>query len=364
MILNRSVIAYLIVITVTAADAQPVGTEAEVLYDKGRDLIAAGNIAGACDAFVRSYRLDRAITTIIALATCREKLGQLANARALFLMAEQRTLSESDDVTIQLHTIARDRAAKLEPRVPKLTIQVPDQSKIDGLEILRATLSRPGGNDGFEPLHNAVNIPAAMWNRAIPIDGGTYTITARAPGAKDWSMTVTLAAEADAKTVDIPDLRKGKSILEEPAKVATVNEPAAKPRIMPPTPDVSGSGQRESLFEASTAIRPRRHVAPIAVGAGAVLLLGGALRLSMWADSTYNDAEAEITDQARRDSLYDSANHKRYAAQGLAVAGVGGAVIAAWLYLRPRGTRAEQTSRAGRLLLAPSPAGIGVAGQF
>jgi len=33
-----------------------------------------------------------------------------------------------------------------------------------------------------------------------------------------------------------------------------------------------------------------------------------------------------MTDQARRDSLYDSANRKRHAAEGLAVAGAGCAV--------------------------------------
>jgi hypothetical protein len=48
-----------------------------------------------------------------------------------------------------------------------------------------------------------------------------------------------------------------------------------------------------------------------------------------------------MTDQARRDSLYDSANRKRYA-----------------------GARAEATARAARLMLAPTASGIGVAGQF
>ena len=95
-----------------------------------------------------------------------------------------------------------------------------------------------------------------------------------------------------------------------------------------------------------------------------MVLLGGALGVSLWGDSTYDAAKAEMTDQARRDSLYDSANRKRYAAQEFAVAGVGCAGVAVWLYLRQRGARAEATARTARLMLAPTTSGIGVAGQF
>jgi hypothetical protein len=75
---------------------------------------------------------------------------------------------------------------------------------------------------------------------------------------------------------------------------------------------------------------PRRSLAPIVFGAGAVVLLGGALGLSLWGDSTYDAANAEMIDQARRDSLYQSANYQRYAAEGRAVAGVGCAGVAVW----------------------------------
>jgi hypothetical protein len=308
--------------------------------------MAAGKIAEACDAFQKSHSLDPAVTTIFALATCRERLGQLANAMELFLEAERQTRTASDKVTAQLHTLARDRAAKLEPRVPKLTIMVPDQSKIAELEILRDTVS----------------IPAEGWNRALPVNGGTYTITARVPGANEWSTTVTLATEADIKTVDIPDLRTVTSSLEVPPKEPAVSEPVTG--SMAPAPGAFDPGQDSKPPETPAVVPSPRRLAPIAVGAGAVVLLGGALGFSMWGDSTYNDAKAEMTDLARRHSLYDSANLKRYAAQGFAAAGVGCAGVAVWLYLRQRGTRAEPTSHATRWMLAPTSSGIGVAGQF
>src|SRR5688500_16529073 len=103
----------------------------------------AGKVAEACAAFEQSQKLEPAITTLLNLAGCREKLGQLATAWGLFLDAERQTRSASDKATEQLHKVAGDRAAKLEPRVPKLTIGVPDKSKIGGLEILRDKESVP-----------------------------------------------------------------------------------------------------------------------------------------------------------------------------------------------------------------------------
>jgi len=177
------------------------------------------------------------------------------------------------------------------------------------------------------------------WNRTLPIDGGSYTITARAPGRSDWSTLVTIGSTLESKTVEIPVLERSQPTVDEHLK-------------SPERSDVTAR---------------RGGLAPLAVGAGAVALLGGALGFSLWGDSTYDKAKAEMMDQARRDSLYDSANHKRYAAEGLAVAGVGCAGVAVWLYLRHRGAPAETTSaRAGRPMLAPaaSAEGIGVVGRF
>jgi hypothetical protein len=323
MIATRAVIALFFLAAVPPARAQPAGSKADELYNEGRALVAANKLAEACAAFEQSQKLEPAATTLIALATCRERLDQLATAWELFLDVERQTRSTTDARTSQLHQIALDRAAQLEPRVPKLTIHVPAESQIEGLEILR----------------DQETIPAEKWNRALPVDGGTYTLTARAPRVHDWSTRVTLASASDSKTIDIPDLRSMKQTTAEP------------PKIPKPPP--------------SEAPRRRGVVLPIALGAGGVALLGGALGFSLWGDSTYADAKAEMTDQERRDSLYDSANHKRYAAEGLAIVGVGCAGAAAWLYLRQRGARTETTlAQAGHLLITPTASGIGVAGRF
>jgi len=324
MMWSRVVITSSLVAAVTSANAQPAGSKADELYDNGRALLAANKFVEACAAFEQSQKLESAVTTLIALATCREKLDQLATALKLFLEAERQTRSASDDKTLQLHQIALERAAQLERRVSKLTISVPAESKIARLEILR----------------DKEIIPAEKWNHALPVDGGTYTITARAPSVNDWSTRVTLANGSDSGTVGVPDLR---SIKQAPGE-----RPKQPPRALAPSDT------------------PRRgSVLPIAVGASAVVLLGGALGFSLWGNSTYEDAKVEMTDQARRDSLYESANRKSYVGAGLAVVGVGCAGAAVWLYLRQRASRAESASaHAGSLMITPTASGIGVVGRF
>jgi len=309
---SRVALSYFLFAAVAPIHAQSAGGQAEVLYDRGRALVAAGKTAEACTAFEQSQQLEPAVTTLIALATCDEMLGKLATAWTLFREAEQQTRAASDNKGVQLHKIALERAAGLEMRVSKLTIQVPDASKVDGLEIL----------------WEQELIPAEKWNRALPVDGGTFTITTRVSGVSDWSVRVTVAPEADAKIVDILALRA-------------------------------------TLARERNRLARRDGVLPMAVGAGAVILLGGALGLSLWGDATYDDAKDEMIDQARRDALAASADHKRYAAEGLVIAGAGCAGVAIWLYLRERGARSEPVrARAGQLTIAPAVSGVGVAGRF
>lgn len=190
MVLSRMIPVCFLVVLATPAEAQPAPTQADLLFREGRNLMAAGKIAEACAAFEQSQKLDPAVTTLINLAACREKLGQLATAWRLLLDVDRQTQSASDDAAAQLRKIALDRAGKLEPRVSKLTIRVPDQSRGKLLEILL----------------NGEQVTDEWWNRALPVEGGTYTIIARAPRASEWSISVTLAPESDAQTVDIPDL--------------------------------------------------------------------------------------------------------------------------------------------------------------
>jgi serine/threonine-protein kinase len=298
----------------SAALAQPAGAQAEVLFREGRDLMAAGKVADACVAFEQSQKLQPAVTTLLNLAGCREKLGQLATAWGLFLDAARDTRSATDAAGQQLHGVAQAHADKLEPRVSRLTINVPQQSQVDGLEILR-------GQERIEP---------ALWNRALPIDGGTYTITARAPGTNAWSTRVTVVAEGDTQTVQVPP---------RPPVAVTAPEPAPAPS------------------------RTSRTVLPLVVGAGALAFLGAGLGFELWGDSKYNEAKSELGSQSRRQALYDAATTRRYTAEAFAACGLAAGGAAIWQYLRDR-NRERDPATSARVRVVPSVAGLALAGRF
>jgi hypothetical protein len=316
------------------ASAQQETAQAEALFRQGRELMAQGKLAEACAAFAQSHKLDPATTTLLNHGACREKLGQIATAWSLFLEAERATRSATDPRGIQFHATALDRATKLERRVSKLTITVAAESRIDRLEILR-------GDAPVDP---------GVWDRALPIDGGTYKITARAPGALPWTTEVTIAPEADARTVAIPRLEAA-----PPAAPPPADPPPADPQAPPPAPEPPPTSE----VPVADVADPPSRVVPLVLGAGAVVAFGGAIGLELWARSTYDDAKSEMMDQARRDSLYDSANTKRYVAQGVAIAGLGCAGVAVWLYLRGR-----NASTAPASALVVSPTGFAIAGTF
>lgn len=309
----RAVLTLLVVTAI--AHAQPAGAQAEALFRQGRELMAQGKLAEACSAFEESQKLDPAVTTLLNLASCREQRGQLASAWGLFLEAERETRPATDAAAKKLHDVAQDHASKLEPRLSKLTIAV--ATPVDGLEVTR-------DKDAQAPV---------TWNRALPIDGGTYTITAKAPGTATWSTHVTVAPERDAKTVEVPDVRTlPRDVVAEPARpVATPTAPTA----------------------------PRGRLPLYLVGASALVLGGGAVGFSLWGDRTYQAAKDELTDQARRDRLYDAANTKLYIAQGLAIGGVACVGVGLWLYLSGRHAEKRTASR-----VVVSPTGIAWLGHF
>jgi hypothetical protein len=331
---SKIILAAVVVVSAahTAALAQSSTAQAETLFRQGKELMSKGKIAEACAAFDASQKLDPTIATLLNQASCREKNGQLATAWGLFLDAERQSRGATDDATRQLHKVATDHAAKLEPRLSTLTITVAAENRVGGLETLRNT-------DTVDP---------GAWNKALPVDGGSYKVTARAPGNAEWSSTITVAAERDAKTIEIPKL---KAAALKSAPVAATDPPPS------------------STQDNATTSGSRSKVVPLAVGAGALILGGVAIVLEISARSTYDKTKQE-PDEAKQKSLWDQANNKRYAAIGLGIGGVACAGVAVWLYLRSGG-ESEATSttvQARRLNLLPiissDQAGLVLQGRY
>jgi hypothetical protein len=313
---SKTILAALVAVATipVAAHAQSATAQAETLFRQGQELLSKGKFAEACAAFDASQKLEPAIATLLNQASCREKNGQLATAWGLFIDAERQTRSATDASNRQFHRVATDHATKLEPRLSTLSINVPAENRVGGLEVLR----------------NDVPVDPGAWNKPLPVDGGTYLITARAPGNSDWSSSITVGLQHDAKTIEVPKL-KAAAIDPRPA---APQSPASQ--VIPGAPEVH-----------------RPIVLPLVLGGAALALAGGALGFELSARSTYDKSEKEEDDRKQGD-LYDSANTKRHVAIGFGAASIVCAGAAVWFYLRGGTSEATSTSiQARRLILAP-----------
>lgn len=218
--------------------------EAEVLFRDGRNLIKRGKTAVGCDKLAASERLESSIGTLLNLGDCREKLGKLASAWAAFRKAEAMAKRiGSDD---KRRGEAGKRAAQLEPRLANLEIDVP--AHMDGLTIRR---------DGEI-------MDAAGWSTPLPIDPGSYTITAEAPGYTAWRQVVTVRPGARREVIAVPPLERAPVVAAPPAAAP----PAAA--VWPP-PQASLGGTTRVVVERGTWTKLRAVSAVFAIaGAGAI----------------------------------------------------------------------------------------------
>jgi hypothetical protein len=154
---------------------------------------------------------------------------------------------------------------------------------------------------------------------------------------------VALSDEGKTVTVTLPELAE--------------TSPVSTPRTAEPT----GAAPTGVAVVVPTAERHSKLV-PIVVGVGALALGGAGLAFELSAESTYNQAKAEVTSQTRRDSLYNSANTLRYVADGAAAAGIAAAGATVWIYLHGRGERTVVASRDRHIILTPT--GFALIGGF
>lgn len=291
------------------AAAQPASVQAEALFRQGKSLMGEKKYAEACAAFESSQKIEPSVATLLNLADCREKNGQLATAWGHFLDAEKQTRAGADATSKAMNGTATKRGAALEAKLSKLTISVPAASQVAGLEVWR----------------DATKLDPNTFNAALPIDGGTYKISARAAGHAEWTRSVTVKTEMDAQTIEIPRLEPATAAPPPPGDNGTMQQP---PPESPETPPSSGGGRSLTM--------------PIVFGASALVLGGVAFGFARSGDRIYDESKLE-EDDAKQTALWKSANKRRYAAIGFGAAAVGCVGAAVFLYVR--GGKSEQRSQ-------------------
>lgn len=194
---------------------------ARELFEQGRALMAKKEYAKACAKLAESQRIDPAPGTLLNLAVCHEAEGKTASAWAEF--NDALTLARRDGRKDRVE-LATKHIASLEPRLSRLTIEVPPGARVAGLEI-----KLDGGGVGR---------PA--WGTAVPVDPGTHTVRALAAGWKEWRTEITVGDDADRQTVSVPALER-----------LPMRERAASSSERPSTRDSSsssGAGQRTAGY--------------------------------------------------------------------------------------------------------------------
>ena len=258
---TRRVIAFVLATglasTATSAHAEPSeggAAAAESLFQEARKLMDAKRYSEACPKLVASQKIAPAVGTLLNLADCYERAGQLASAWARFheAIALAQRLGRADR-----EKTAKERAEKLEPRLIKLTITTPDRDvevKLDGNVLDAAALGTP-----------------------VPVDPGKHAIEATAKGKKTFSTTVDVSDRARSPAVEIPALD-------------------ADPDATKSSGGSSGgsSGTAQGSEEPSSGPSTQRIVSYVAMGLG-VVGLGVGTVYGLRTSSIWNDAKTHCT---------------------------------------------------------------------
>jgi hypothetical protein len=317
------VLAAALISTATPALAQGTGDEASAqqLFDQGRTLLQQGHLAEACSKFAASQQLAPSGGTLLNLADCYEKNGQLASAWAKFREVASRAQRAG---RADVEQIANDRVKQIEPRLSFLTIVVPPAADVDGLEIRR---------DGELSLR-------AAWGAPLPVDGGDHTIHVTAPGKLARVIPTHVRPTGDRVTVTLAPLETS-PVSSSPGGAETDDT----------------SRRRRATFQRSLAL--------VAGGAG-VVALGVGIVFGVKAISKNDEAMALCPASPRCDdpagvTLTDDA---KSAATVSTVTFIAGGVLVAGgvaLYLTAPSSSPAKAARHPRVLVGTAPVGLGPA---
>jgi hypothetical protein len=136
---------------------------AQTLFDEAKQLMTEGHYTAACPKFAESQQADPGLGTQFHLADCWQHVGRLASAWALFRDVESQAHTRGET---SRERVAHDRAAALEPFLPRLLILPHQGDPTQGLSIMR---------DGAE-------IGREQWGVAVPIDPGTHSVAVYVSG--------------------------------------------------------------------------------------------------------------------------------------------------------------------------------------
>ena len=225
---------------------------ATVLFDEGIKALDAGRLEEACPKLAKSQELAPSGGTLLALASCWERSGKLASAWVAYREAASRAASAGKS---DAEMSASRNAARLESRLPKLTIRA------------------PSGPADLEVRRDGILLTPAELGIAIPVDPGPHEVRASTPDGRTWRRSIE-AREGAALTVNVPDVDRVDATGPEGTLRTEASTGPSSERRAPP------SGTSTSRSTAPSTSSGRRTAGRVVAGAGVVIAgVGGAFGL-------------------------------------------------------------------------------------
>lgn len=166
---------------------------ARALFEEGRALLEEGRVEKACLRLEAARDIVDGVGILYHLAECYERAGRTASAWTLYLDVASRTAATGDT---ERETEAIAKAEALAATLSRLRIVV--EARVDGMVV-----ALDGGD-----------VPSGQWGSDVPIDPGTHTIVATAPGHNAWRETIVVkSGEAMVAAVALAEKRKPSSTL-------------------------------------------------------------------------------------------------------------------------------------------------------
>lgn len=135
---------------------------AKTLFDQGQKQMADKNYTAACASFKASNNAVARVGTLLNLADCYEKAGKLASAWGAYYDSINLGRRQGHP---EYEAFAQKKKDELEPKLLKLTIDVPVDVRVDGMKVTR----------------DHVAVEPAAWGVPIAVDAGAHSIDVTAP---------------------------------------------------------------------------------------------------------------------------------------------------------------------------------------
>lgn len=168
--------------------AVPLSNEARAdrLFRSGESKFDGGDYDGACEDFSESLKLGPKLGTLLNLALCHETVGKLVTAWHEFAHAAAWAAQNNQR---DRHEFATQHVRALEPRLPRIVLQLPADSKVTAIDL-----------DG-EP------VPEHRWYLPLYVDPGEHQLALMAPGKQRTTIAFRVTSSPTDQVVYIPRLQ-------------------------------------------------------------------------------------------------------------------------------------------------------------